>query len=149
MSRQPTPIALARRSRLPAILRAAAGASLVLAASATVGCGEQAGGAMEVWNIEPRIGGTAGEQAVRITGRNFRQDVGYTVYFGPNRATSVLIADTSTLIVTTPQHDMGPVDVVVASEAGPAFRIQQGYTFSDQAAGQLQAGPNQGPRARP
>jgi len=105
--------------------------SLVCVVSAPlIGC-EEGGGPMDVYNIEPRHGQTAGEQAVRITGANFRQDIGYAVYFGSERATQVTIMDTSTLLVATPQHDLGTVDVVVASEAGPAFRIHDAFAFDD------------------
>ena len=94
------------------------------------GCGEE-GGPMDVYNLQPRRGVTAGEQAVRITGANFRQDIGYAVYFGSERATQITIMDTSTLLVATPQHDLCVVDVVVASEAGPAFRIHDAFNFDD------------------
>jgi hypothetical protein len=93
---------------------------------------EEEGGPMAVYDIEPRTGVTAGEQAVRITGANFRQDIGYTVYFGAQRATQVTIMDTTTLLVGTPQHDVGPVDVVVAADDGPAFRIHEAFNFNDQ-----------------
>lgn len=104
---------------------------LALVSLPLVGCGGDAGGPMDVYNIEPRHGLTSGEQAVRITGANFRQDIGYSVYFGSERATQVTIMDTSTLLVATPQHDLGTVDVVVASEAGPAFRIHDAFAFDD------------------
>lgn len=106
-------------------------------AIAFAACGEE-GGPMAVYDIQPRAGATAGEQPVQIRGANFRQDVGYTVYFGTLRATAVTILDTSTLLVVTPQHEAGPVDVVIASEAGPAFRIQQGFTFADQGGNVMQ-----------
>ena len=95
-------------------------------------CEGAAGGDLAVFNIEPRAGATAGEQPVRITGANFRQDIGYTVYFGATRAPQVTIMDDTTLLVATPQHDQGAVDVVVAADNGPAFRIVQGFSFSDQ-----------------
>ena len=107
-------------------------AVLALASLPLVGCEGDGSGPMDVFNIEPRHGQTAGEQAVRITGANFRQDIGYAVYFGSERATQVTIMDTSTLLVATPQHDLGTVDVVVASEAGPAFRIHDAFSFDDQ-----------------
>jgi hypothetical protein len=103
---------------------------LSLVAMPLAGCGDE-GGPMDVYNIEPRHGQTSGEQAVRITGANFRQDIGYAVYFGSERATQVTIMDTSTLLVATPQHELGTVDVVVASEAGPAFRIHDAFAFDD------------------
>lgn len=101
-----------------------------VATLALAGCGDESG-PMDVYNLEPRHGQTAGEQAVRITGANFRQDIGYAVYFGSERAGQVTIMDTNTLLVATPQHDLGQVDVVVASEAGPAFRLHDAFNFDD------------------
>lgn len=106
-------------------------AILALASLPLAGCGESGGGPMDIYNIAPRHGQTSGEQQIMITGANFRQDIGYAVYFGSERATAVTIMDTSTLIVATPQHDLGTVDVVVASEAGPAFRIHDAFSFDD------------------
>lgn len=120
-------------------MRATLGATLAvigwvgLFGSALVACDEgAAGGDLSVHNIEPRAGATAGQQPVRITGSNFRQDIGYTVYFGATRAGQVTIMDDTTLLVATPQHDPGQVDVVVAADNGPAFRIVQGFAFSEQ-----------------
>lgn len=92
---------------------------------------EEEGGPMAIYDITPRTGVTAGEQRVQITGANFRQDIGYAVYFGAQRATSVTIMDTNTLFVGTPQHDVGRVDVVVAADDGPAFRIHEAFDFND------------------
>lgn len=92
---------------------------------------EEEGGPMAIYDITPRTGVTAGEQRVQITGANFRQDIGYNVYFGAQRATSVTIMDTNTLFVVTPQHDIGRVNVVVASEDGPAFLIHDAFDFND------------------
>lgn len=94
--------------------------------------GAAAGGDLAIHNIEPRAGATAGQQPVRITGANFRQDIGYTVYFGATRAGQVTIMDDTTLLVATPQHDPGAVDVVVAADNGPAYRIVEGFAFSEQ-----------------
>ena len=128
-------------SRTRTLSRVLVASGLSLGILGFAGCGamgEGAGGPMEVWDVQPRAGATAGEQPIQITGANFRQDIGYAVYFGSLRATAVTILDTSTLLVVTPQHEAGPVDVVVASEAGPAFRIQQAFTFADQGGNVMQ-----------
>jgi hypothetical protein len=96
------------------------------------GCEGAASGDPAVLNLEPRAGATAGEQPVRITGSNFRQDIGYSVYFGATRAPQVTIIDPNTLLVATPQHDPGRVDVVVSADSGPAFRIRDGFEFTEQ-----------------
>lgn len=96
------------------------------------GCETAAGGEMAILNLEPRAGASSGEQPVRISGANFRQDIGYTVYFGPTRATQVTIMDDTTLLVATPPRDPGAVDVVIAADDGPAYRIVSGFTYNDQ-----------------
>jgi len=95
-------------------------------------CEGDASGPMEVWDLQPRAGAASGSQQVAVTGNNFRQDIGYAVYFGALRASSVTILDTNTLVVVTPEHASGPVDVVVVAENGPAFRVNQAFTFADQ-----------------
>jgi hypothetical protein len=120
--------------------RLALASGLVVGALGLSSCGEsgEPTGPMAVWDVQPRAGATAGEQPIQITGANFRQDIGYAVYFGSLRATAVTIMDTSTLLVVTPQHEAGPVDVVVAAENGPAFRIQQAFTYADQGGNVMQ-----------
>ncbi|MDQ3034125.1 MAG: IPT/TIG domain-containing protein [Myxococcota bacterium] len=123
------------------VVRRVVGAMLVLvgwvgiAGTATIGlagCEEGEGGELAVLNLEPRAGASQGEQPVRISGSNFRQDIGYTVYFGATRATQVTIMDDNTLLVATPSHDPGAVDVVIAADDGPAYRIVNGFTYNDQ-----------------
>jgi hypothetical protein len=103
-----------------------------------VGVACESGGDLAIYNIEPRAGATTGEQPVRITGANFRHDIGYTVYFGAVRSPQVTILDDTTLLVVTPPHDPGTVDVVVAADDGPAFRIVGGFAFREQAGGVME-----------
>jgi hypothetical protein len=84
-----------------------------------------------VYDLTPRGGSIAGEQPVQIIGTGFRNDVGYTVYFGSERATAAQVVDPNTLLVVTPAHDAGRVNVVVAADDGPAFRIADGFEFAD------------------
>ena len=44
---------------------------------------------MVILDVNPRVGATQGEQPVQILGQNFRQDIGYTVYFGTKKAGQV------------------------------------------------------------
>ena len=37
-------------------------------------------GEMAILDVNPRVGATQGDQPVHIIGKNFRQDIGYTVY---------------------------------------------------------------------
>ncbi len=124
------------RSRLPRMIVAS---SIAFSALGFGACetGEPTG-PMAIFDVQPRAGATAGEQPIQITGANFRQDIGYAVYFGSLRATAVTILDTSTLLVVTPQHEAGAVDVVVAAENGPAFRIQQAFEYAEQGGNVMQ-----------
>lgn len=104
----------------------------VFCASCLAACGEGEGGDLEILNIDPRAGATAGEQPIRIIGNNFRRDISYTVYFGNRASTRSTILDDHTLLVATPTvEESGPVDVIVAADNGPAFRIRQGFRFED------------------
>ena len=58
-----------------------------------------------ILNVDPQVGHTQGEQQVKIVGKNFRQDIGYTVYFGTQKAGSVTIMNPETLVATTPSRD--------------------------------------------
>lgn len=107
--------------------------SLALATIGLGACGGAEGGELEVTNIQPRAGAVSGEQAVKILGNNFRQDIGYTVYFGSKRSDRATIMDEHTLVVATPTMDEpGTVDVRVAADNGPAYRIAEGFTFEEQ-----------------
>lgn len=96
---------------------------------------------MAVFDIQPRVGSPSGQQSIQVLGANFRQDIGYSVYFGSQRAGAVTILDTGHLLVSTPNHELGPVDVVVAADDGPAFRIVSGFEYVDGSS----AGPAEGP----
>lgn len=102
-----------------------------LTAGTAMGCGES-GGTMGVTDVQPRAGATQGDQPVKISGQNFRTDIGYTVYFGNKKSESVTILDPETILVTSPQRDEpGEVDITIRADNGPAFRIAQAYRYED------------------
>jgi hypothetical protein len=104
--------------------------TVLLPALAAVGC--KSGGDVTILDIEPRIGHTQGDQYVKIVGKNFRQDIGYTVYFGTKKSGQVTIVDPETLLATTPQGaKLGPVDVMIRADDGNAFRIPGGFKFEE------------------
>jgi len=106
-------------------------AVLLLGLGAVCGC-EGSSGPMTITGLNPQVGHMAGEQPIRILGRNFRQDIGYTVYFGSRKAGTVTILDPNTLLVTTPsQTAAGPVDVTIRADDGAAFRLPGGFRFED------------------
>ncbi len=90
------------------------------------------GEAIEVRRLTPPAGHVRGGQTVKVIGRNLRKELGYTVFFGPREADAVTIIDDKTLAVTTPRYmDPGPVDVLITSDGGTAFRIRNGFVFQD------------------
>ena len=112
--------------------------STLLSIGFLVGCGG-AGGDMEILSIDPPNGAMQGEQPVKIGGRNFRTDIGYTVFFGVKRASRVTIQDDQTLVVLTPQYQQeGPVDIMIRADNGEAFRIHEGYEYQNVGGGIVQ-----------
>ncbi|MGB0678606.1 MAG: IPT/TIG domain-containing protein [Polyangiales bacterium] len=96
----------------------------------TLGC--QRSREMQVRRLDPVRGAMQGAQQVKVIGRNFQSDLGYTVYFGNKRADSVTIVDRNTLMVEAPSADKaGPVDVTVRADNGIAYRIRRGFTYAD------------------
>jgi hypothetical protein len=92
----------------------------------------ESGGEMVILDINPKVGHTQGEQPVRILGKNFRQDIGYTIYFGTKKTSSVTIRDPETMEVVTPSGmDKGKVDIMIRADDGNAFRVVQAFTFED------------------
>ncbi|HET8932897.1 MAG TPA: IPT/TIG domain-containing protein [Polyangiales bacterium] len=95
------------------------------------GC-DSKGGDVAILDIDPKVGATQGDQYVKILGKNFRQDIGYTVYFGTKKSAQVTIVDPETLLATTPTGaKAGSVDVMIRADDGNAFRIPQGFKFEE------------------
>jgi hypothetical protein len=108
------------------------GAGSLTAAFFSVACAACAGdGQMAVTGINPRAGHLAGDQKVEIQGKNFRSDIGYTVYFGNAKAKGVTIRGGESLVVTTPSGEVGPTDITVRADDGNAFRLKQAFTYED------------------
>ena len=102
----------------------------VLSALAALSC--KSGGDVTILDIDPKVGHTQGDQYVKIVGQNFRQDIGYTVYFGTKKSAQVTIVDPETLLATTPAGaKTGQVDVMIRADDGNAFRIPGGFKFED------------------
>lgn len=90
------------------------------------------GGEVAILDLDPKVGATQGDQPVKLVGQNFRQDIGYTVYFGTKKASSLTIFDTETLLVTTPSGvDPGTVDVMVRADDGNAWRLPKAFEFKE------------------
>jgi len=92
----------------------------------------ESGGEMAILDLEPQVGHTQGDQYVKILGANFRQDIGYTVYFGTKKSKQVTIINPETLLVTTPSRmAAGKVDIMVRADDGNAWKIPQVFEFQD------------------
>lgn len=93
-------------------------------------------GEMAILDVNPRVGATQGEQPVHIIGKNFRPDIGYTVYFGTKKTSSVTIRDPEMLEVVTPAGmPEGKVDITIRADNGNAFRIADVFTFQNAGSG--------------
>ena len=102
-----------------------------LTALGTVACGDD-GGELQILRVDPQAGAIQGRQRVKIQGRNFRSDIGYTVYFGAQLASKASLLDPHTLQVETPPvTEPTTVDIYVRADNGPAFRIPEGYRYED------------------
>jgi len=96
---------------------------------ALAGC--ESGGEMAITGLNPRAGHVAGDQTVEIQGKNFRTDLGYTVYFGKSKAGNVTIRSKEAILVSSPSGASGPVDVTVRADDGHAFLLKQAFTYED------------------
>jgi hypothetical protein len=105
----------------------------VLVALALLGASPcEEGGEATILDLDPKVGPTQGDQPVKLVGQHFRQDIGYTVYFGTKRATSLTIFDPETILVTTPTGvPAGTVDVLVRADNGDAWRLPKAFEFKD------------------
>lgn len=102
----------------------------VVAASLLSGCGDKE---MKVHRLDPAFGGTKGDDDVRIVGQGFRTDIGYSVYFGPRKASSVIVEGDDTLVATTPSFDDPlTVDVRIVADDGKVFLMKNAFRFVDQ-----------------
>ena len=88
--------------------------------------------------VDPDFGGLQGGKSVQVRGNGLRLDIGYTVYFGKAVSPQVSILDDSTLLAVTPRRAApGLVDVTIRADSGPVFRIENGFKYINQAAGNL------------
>ena len=84
-----------------------------------------------IHEITPNRGSTLGGTAVTVTGENFER--GCQVWFGDTEATSVTYDGPTRLIVITPPHAKGSVDVMVRNPApdNAEDSLENGFTFEE------------------
>lgn len=96
------------------------------------GACDEGDGAVRVLRLEPRAGHLTGEQPVKIGGKNFRTDIGYTVFFGTQAASRVMVQSTEQIVAIAPGvSEPGAVDVTIRGDDGTAIRIEGGYTYEN------------------
>ncbi len=107
-------------------------AALALAATLLGwGC-DQGDEQVRVLSIEPRHGHLTGESPVRIGGKNFRTDIGYTVYFGTQQASRVTVQSPEMLVAVAPGvPEAGSVDITIRGDDGTALRVREGYNYEN------------------
>jgi hypothetical protein len=107
--------------------RSILGAGLLSALTAASGCKSSE---MAILDVNPRTGHTQGDQPVHIVGKNFRQDIGYTIYFGTKKTSSVTIRNPETIeVLTPPGVAPGKVDIMIRTDDGNAFRLPGAFSF--------------------
>lgn len=100
--------------------------SLLSFGSAACGGGDE----LSIRSVEPQSGRLQGDERVTIRGNNFRTDLGYTVYFGPNRSRRVAVQDAKTLVAFSPRgNEAGPVDIAVRGDDGVTLMIRGGFVY--------------------
>jgi len=99
---------------------------------------------LEVFGLSPVRGSMAGNTYVEIRGRGFL-DSQMTVQFGGSNAKSIRVLDTQTIVVRTPRHDPGAVDVTVGRD-GTTVTAPEQYTYFNPGSndGGVWGGPIQG-----
>lgn len=81
-----------------------------------------------VQRLTPNYGPLAGGTEVKITGSNFV--TGTTVSFGGNIAPSVTVFDSRNMVVVTPNHAIGYVDVVFTEPLGAVTTVRNGFQYT-------------------
>jgi hypothetical protein len=92
------------------------------------GGGGAATPAPTITNITPNSGSTEGKATVTILGTNFSNDA--AVSFGGTPALDVKVIDATSIIVMTPAHEEGSVDVVVTNPGGQSTTSAGAYTYN-------------------
>lgn len=101
----------------------------LLASMTAAACSDEA---PSVKRVYPDFSSLRGDEDVRIEGSGFRNDIGYTVYFGTQRASSVMVEDEHVLVATTPGVDAPrQVDVRIVADNGKTFLLKKAFRYVD------------------
>jgi hypothetical protein len=83
--------------------------------------------ALSISAVEPEVGLAAGGMRVRVRGTGFA--AGVAVTFDTTPGTNIEIIDSTHLVVTTPAHAVGTVNVTVTNAAGDVSTLTNGYGY--------------------
>lgn len=81
-------------------------------------------------SLSPAYGPLTGGTEVTIKGFNFDPAETYTVRFGGILATGLSVVDQQTIFVTTPNHALGRVDVVLFAGLVDLARLRNGFQYT-------------------
>jgi hypothetical protein len=99
---------------------------LALAAQIVVGCKQEFG----ITDISPPVGNIGGGESVSINGSGFDPSMGFTVYFGNNKATHVAVNSSKKLTVTTPSSNKATkVDVRISTDDGKEYVLRKAFSY--------------------
>jgi hypothetical protein len=79
-------------------------------------------------SASPSSGPSSGGQTVILSGSGFL--TGLSVTFGGAQATVVRVLSSAKILVTTPAHTAGTVNVVVTNPNGQSATLVGGYTYN-------------------
>lgn len=105
------------------------GATIILLTAVTFlcACEEQE---LSVRGIAPGSGIIGGNEPVKLEGTGFRQGMGIDVYFGADKAPSVVVEGNDRLVVTTPSvAKAGIVDVRIQTDQGKVIRLKNAFRY--------------------
>lgn len=77
-------------------------------------------------------GSVGGGTAVRVNGTGFKPTIGLRVFFGNiDGVPDPLASSATSILVTTPSHAVGTVDVIVSNPDGQTAVLTNGFTFTN------------------
>lgn len=81
-------------------------------------------------DVSPEVGVLAGGEPVEIIGSGFDPNIGFSVYFGMEKAENVVVSSSNKLIVTTPSSaEAKSVDVRIATDDGKEFLLKNAFRY--------------------
>ena len=90
------------------------------------GCNKDFG----IRDVSPEVGVLAGGEPVEILGSGFDPNIGFSVYFGAEKAENVVVSSSNKLTVTTPSSaEAKSVDVRIATDDGKEYLLKDAFRY--------------------